>query len=108
MTLTGKPSSLIINTPYLKPEQHWGDPQKNGCLPIVLERRRAGYEIFDTRNQTRRFIELEQVNKIRKRVDDWREAGYPGVSSVTRRLLDHWHGPWPTGVAVLLLPIGSD
>jgi type III restriction enzyme len=93
MTLAGKPRSLIINTPYLKPEQHWGDPQKDGSLPIVPERRKAGYEIFDTRNQTRQFIELEQVNKIRKRVDDWREAGYPGVTSVTRRLLEHWHDP---------------
>ena len=93
MTLEGKPRSLIINTPYLKPEQHWGDPQSDGGLPIVPERRKAGYEIFDTRNQTRRFIELEQVNKIRKRVDDWREAGYPGVTSVTRRLLEHWHDP---------------
>ncbi|MFZ2169635.1 MAG: DEAD/DEAH box helicase family protein, partial [Methylococcaceae bacterium] len=93
MTLEGKPRSLIINTPYLKPEQHWGDPQSDGGLPIVPERRKAGYEIFDTRNQTRRFIELEQVNKIRKRLDDWRESNYPGVTSVTRRLLEHWHDP---------------
>ena len=93
MTLTGKPRSLIINNPYLKPEQHWGDPQSDGSLPIVPGRRRAGYEIFDPRHQTRRFIELEQVNKIRKRVDEWREAGYPGVTSVTRRLLEHWLDP---------------
>lgn len=61
MSLAGKPRSLIINNPYLKPEQHWGDAQSDGSLPVVPDRRRAGYEIFDTRNQTRRFIELEQV-----------------------------------------------
>lgn len=83
--------SLIINNPYLKPEQHWGEPQNDGSLPIVPERRKAGYEIFDPRNQSKRFVELKQVNNIRKRVDDWREAGYPGVTSVTRRLLEHWH-----------------
>ena len=93
MTLAGKTRSLIINTPYLRPEQHWGYPESDGSLPIVSTRRSAGYEIFDTRNQTRRFIELEQVNKIRKRVDDWREAGYPGVTCVSRRLLEHWCDP---------------
>ncbi|ATG89121.1 BPTD_3080 family restriction endonuclease [Methylomonas koyamae] len=83
--------SLIINNPYVCPQQHWGEAQNDGSLAIVPTRRSAGYEIFDTRNQTRRFIELKQVNKIRKRVDDWREAGYPGVTSISRRLLEHWH-----------------
>lgn len=31
------------------------------------------------------------VNTIRTRVDQWREAGYPGVTIVTRKLLEHWH-----------------
>ncbi len=33
------------------------------------------------------------VNNIRLRVDEWREAGYPGITSVTRRLLEHWKDP---------------
>jgi len=30
------------------------------------------------------------VNQIRQRVDEWREADYPGITTVTRRLLEHW------------------
>jgi type III restriction enzyme len=89
--MSQKPSSLIINTPYQTPLQHWGEQQNDGSLPIIPERRPAGYEIFDTRNNSRRFVPLEQVEKIRKRVNDWREASYPGVTSITRRLLAHWH-----------------
>jgi type III restriction enzyme len=33
------------------------------------------------------------VNQIRPRVKDWREAGYPGASGVTKRLLAHWYDP---------------
>ena len=31
------------------------------------------------------------MNTIRGRVDDWRAAGWPGVTIVTRKLLEHWH-----------------
>ncbi|MDG1370650.1 MAG: DEAD/DEAH box helicase family protein [Paracoccaceae bacterium] len=31
------------------------------------------------------------VNTIRARVDQWREDGWPGVTIVTRKLLEHWH-----------------
>lgn len=84
-----KPKSLIINSPFACPAQHW-IPGPSG-LEIKPERRPAGYEIFDIRNNTRRFVELTQVNTIRSRVDQWRDAGYPGVTAVTRRLLEHWH-----------------
>jgi type III restriction enzyme len=33
------------------------------------------------------------VNQIRPRVQAWREAGYPGVTGITKRLLKHWHNP---------------
>ncbi len=40
---------------------------------------------------TQEFLrELPLVNKIRKRVDEWRENNYPGVTNITRRLLEHW------------------
>jgi hypothetical protein len=31
---------------------------------------------------------------IQTRVKAWREAGYPGVSSITKRLLDYWREAW--------------
>lgn len=85
-----KPKSLIINTPFVCPQQHWA-PKQDATLEIVPERRPASYEMFDVRNNTRRTVEIERVNIIRGRVDQWREAGYPGVTIVTRRLLEHWH-----------------
>ncbi|MFS8879263.1 DEAD/DEAH box helicase family protein [Synechococcus sp. H55.10] len=38
-------------------------------------------------------MEIPLVNQIRPRVKAWREAGYPGVTSITKRLLDHWRDP---------------
>lgn len=31
------------------------------------------------------------MNRIRERVDAWRDAQWPGVTTVTRSLLEHWH-----------------
>ena len=84
------PSSLIINSAYVRPAQHW-EQARDGTLTIIPARRPAGYEIFDVRINTRRTELLHQVNEIRGRVDGWREAGYPGITSITRRLLEHWH-----------------
>ncbi len=84
------PKSLIINSPYDVPAQHW-EQARDGSLAIVPERRSAGYEIFDIRNNTRRLEPLPLVNDIRDRVENWRKAGYPGVTSVTRTLLEHWY-----------------
>ena len=45
------PKSLIINSPYEAPRQHWS--QAGGALAVLPDRRAAGYEIFDIRNNTR-------------------------------------------------------
>ncbi|MFP4572230.1 MAG: BPTD_3080 family restriction endonuclease [Desulfobacterales bacterium] len=87
------PKSLIINSPYERPEKHWEQDRYGRVMQVVEGRRQAGYEIVDIRNNTRRTEELELVNRIRPRVDQWREAGYPGITSVTRRLLEHWQNP---------------
>ncbi len=85
-----RPKSLIINTPFVCPAQHWA-AKPDGTLAIVPERRPASYAVFDARNNTRRTEKLELVETIRARVDAWREAGWPGVTIVTRNLLEHWH-----------------
>lgn len=84
--------SLIINSPFEAPTHHWrrvGDSR----LELAEGRRPAGYEVFDTRNNTVRGVELALVNRIRERVDAWRAAAYPGVTAVTRQLLEHWRDP---------------
>ena len=83
------PKSLIINSPYEAPRQHW--TQAGGGLSIAADRRAAGYEIFHIRHNTRRTEPLTLVNEIRQRVDEWRTASYPGITSITRSLLEHWH-----------------
>jgi type III restriction enzyme len=86
------PKSLIVNSPYRAPTRHW-EQGRDGSLQLREGRRSAGYEIFDTRNNTRRSEPLDLVNTIRTRVDAWREADCAGITSVTRRLLEHWRDP---------------
>lgn len=87
-----RPKSLIISSPFERPTHHWRRVSESQ-LDLIEGRRSAGYEIFDTRNNTVRGVELELVNRIRERVDAWRDAGYPGVTAVTRSLLEHWQDP---------------
>lgn len=82
--------SLIINSAFECPQQHWIEAP-GGKLQIKPERRPASYEVFDVRNNTKRIVVLGLVNTIRGRVDQWRAAGYPGITVVTRNLLEHWH-----------------
>lgn len=82
--------SLIISSPFERPTHHW-QRRSDSRLELMPGRRAAGYEIFDTRNNTVRSVELDLVNRIRERVDAWRAADYPGVTSVTRQLLEHWY-----------------
>ncbi|TYC62142.1 type III restriction endonuclease subunit R [Zoogloea oleivorans] len=88
--------SLIINSPFEAPAQHWEQAAAGKGLMLQQGRRPAGYELYDTRNNTRRVVPLNMVNQIRTRVDDWRAAGYIGVTSISRQLLEHWHarGEW--------------
>lgn len=85
-----KAKSLIISSPFERPTHHWQRKSDNK-LQLMDGRRPAGYEIFDTRANTVRGVQLDLVNRIRERVDAWRDAGHPGVTSVTRKLLEHWY-----------------
>lgn len=83
------PNSLIINSAFEEPAQHWQE-NPDRTLRVEPKRRPAGYEIIDTRENTRRFVPLPMVDDIRQRVRQWREAGWPGVTELTRELLRHW------------------
>lgn len=93
--MPNKPTSLILNSPYKPPEQHWVHAEDGVGLKIAEGRRDAGYMVADPKAKPHqdmgRFIPLPQVNKIRQRVDGWRAAGYPGVTGITKALLAHWH-----------------
>lgn len=88
---------LIINSPYEEPKYHWRYDRERRSFDLVEGRRPAGYVVasgdskaFDDPGI---FVEIPLVNRIRPRVKKWREAGYPGVTSITKRLLEHWRDP---------------
>lgn len=89
---------LIVNSPYDEPTRYWRYNRDTRTFTLVEgERRPAGYVIasegskaFDDPGV---FVEIPLVNQIRPRVKAWRQAGYPGVTSISRRLLEHWTNP---------------
>ena len=88
---------LIINSPYNEPAEHWKYDRESRLFSRVPGRRPAGYvrasESSKAFDDPGIFVELPLVNKIRPRVNAWREANYPGVSGITKRLLEHWRDP---------------
>ena len=96
MNESAKISQLIINSPYSEPLYHWEYNKERKNFDKILGRRSAGYLVaskgarkFD--DDSGQFIEIALVNKIRPLVKKWRESNYPGVSNITRKLLNHWH-----------------
>ena len=88
---------LIVNSPYEEPCQHWRYERTTKLFDLEEGRRPAGYVVASGESKAFDdpgiFMEIPLVNQIRPRVNKWREAGYPGVSAITKRLLDHWHDP---------------
>jgi type III restriction enzyme len=86
---------LIINSPFTEPAKHWHYDRNSRTFSLEDGRRPAGYvrategsKAFDDPGI---FVPLDLPNQIRPRVKAWREAGYPGVTGITKRLLEHWY-----------------
>ena len=88
---------LIINSPYEEPSKYWSYDRERRTFSLVDGRRPAGYVIASEGSRSfddpGHFVEIPLVNLIRPRVRAWREAGYPGVTGITKRLLEHWTNP---------------
>ncbi len=88
---------LIINSPYEEPRQYWEYRRDTREFVLQEGRRSAGYVVATPQAQgfddPGLFIEIDLVNKIRPRIKKWREQGYPGVTGITKRLLQHWQDP---------------
>lgn len=88
---------LIINSPYEEPKHYWSYDRETRLFDKKEGRRPAGYVIASESSKAFDdpgiFVEIPIVNKIRPRIKVWREAGYPGVTGITKRLLDHWYNP---------------
>lgn len=88
---------LIINSPYEEPARHWRYDRETRTFDLVDGRRPAGYVVASGESRAFDdpgvFVEIPLVNQIRPRVKAWREDDYPGVTSITKRLLQHWCNP---------------
>ena len=83
---------LIVNSPYEEPARHWRYGRTTRLFDLADGRRPAGYVVAspDSRafDDPGVFVEIPLVNQLRDRVHAWRDAGYPGVTGVTKRLLE--------------------
>jgi type III restriction enzyme len=90
-----KIDKLIINSPYEEPHHYWSYDRENRNFILKEGRRPAGYVIASEKSKSfddpGQFIEIPLVNQIRKRVKKWRSEGYPGVTGITKRLLEFWN-----------------
>ncbi len=88
---------LIINKPYEEPTEHWSYNRETRKFSRKPGRRPAGYLIASGDSKTFDdpgiFVEIPLVNQVRSRVKAWREAEYPGVTAITKRLLEYWTDP---------------
>ena len=86
----------IINDPHHEPTRHWRFGE--GAPEIREGRREAGYIPPAPKGQEQltfasEVVRLEQVNRIRDRVREWRESGYPGATQITKAPFEHWFDP---------------
>ncbi len=95
--MPAKIDRLIINSPYEEPTQHWSYNAETRDFVLKDGRRPAGYLVATERSRSYddpgEFRQINLVNSIRPRIKTWREAGYPGVTGITRQLLDYWNDP---------------
>ena len=94
----------VLNNPYEEPKYYY-DTDMNGNIDyatVINGRRPYGYDVNivpkkrgdQTIFSQKAFISVdpnaEFINGIRKEVKEWREAGYPKASRITKELLDFW------------------
>jgi len=97
----------ILNSPYIEPSRHFRFGDEGITNDVVDERRTSSYFIpiakpkkkgagqlaFETEWTEDRIEENKLVNEIRRRVRQWRQGGYVGVTPTTSRLLAYWNDP---------------
>jgi type III restriction enzyme len=86
---SAKITQLIINSPYSEPSHYLKYNPKTKAFSKIEGRRPTGYVIVTESSRAYDdpgvFVEISLVNLIRPRIKKWREAGYPGVTGITKR-----------------------
>jgi type III restriction enzyme len=97
----------ILNSPFHEPTRHFRFDEDGVTNQIDDGRRRSIYFVPIPKPKSRGGAQLslpggivsEQVtdndfiNQVREHVGAWQTARYPGITSVTRELLDYWTDP---------------
>ncbi len=97
----------ILNSPYEEPRRHFRFSDEGITNETVDERRESSYFVpiprakkknpkqleFETEWTQDRVEKNVFINRVRERVALWRRGGYQGITTTTRRLLDHWKNP---------------
>lgn len=85
---------LILCSPYSEPYIHWDRDEQTQEFFQSDGRRPAGYTIASPKSKkgvvVGDFISLPLVNIIRNRIKEWDADNRPGLTGVTRELLEHW------------------
>ncbi len=98
----------ILNSPYCEPGRHWKFEDYGISDQIVEGRRISSYFVpiaqprkktkdnqllLDTEWTQDRIEENVFINKVRQRVNLWRQGGYSFITRTSRRLLEYWTDP---------------
>lgn len=99
----------VLRTPYEAPTTHWcldatgrtTDHQSPGRRPSFsssgVPAPKGAPSVWgtapDSQPWTAALEPHRTINELRTLLGDWRSAGRPGLSSPTRRLLEHWTSP---------------
>ncbi|MBI2774311.1 MAG: DEAD/DEAH box helicase family protein [Chloroflexi bacterium] len=94
----------VINSPFVEPTVHFRFAEDGITNEIVEGRRISSYFVPIPPPKKRgpqlalpgdwvaeRIQPNDLINRIRERVALWRKGNYPGITPVTRRLLEHWN-----------------
>ncbi|MGO8685438.1 MAG: DEAD/DEAH box helicase family protein [Thermoleophilia bacterium] len=93
----------VINSAFVEPDRHFKFTDEGISNEIVADRRPSAYFIPVAQPKKRgkqlelgtewtddRLRENDYINEVRTVVGKWRRSGYPGITPVTRRLLQYW------------------
>lgn len=99
--------SPIINSPFSIPKRHFKADERGLTDEIINERRKSSFFIPVPKSSKRdKQLELnlaegaygsemmkenEFINKIRERINIWRDEGYQGITNTSRDLLFYWN-----------------
>src|SRR5262249_46170472 len=96
----------ILNSPFDVPTRYFrfdddgitndkvnGRRPSSYFVPIAAPKKKSKQLLIDTQWTADRAKDNDEINRVRARVDLWRERGHSDITPVTRALLDHWRRP---------------